>query len=60
MFDGANNKDITLVPMILHRKLVEILEEAGKKRGKSVQQLISEAILEKADALYNEDHPSGG
>lgn len=48
-------QDITVIQVVLHVRLVQIFEEAARKRGKSVQQLLSEAILEKADTLYNED-----
>jgi len=55
--EQATEQQVTFIPMVLHRKLVDILTECGAKRGKSVQQLISDAVLEKADKLYYEDHP---
>ena len=55
--EGGTEQEITVVPIVLHNVLVKILAECGAKRGRSVQQLISDAILEKADTLYYEDHP---
>jgi hypothetical protein len=55
--DEAREQEVTVLPIVLHGRLVKILADAGARRGKSVPQLISDAILEKADTLYYEDHP---
>jgi len=51
-------QEVVFVPMILHGRLIKILAEAGAKRGKTVKQLVTDAILEKADTLYKEDQES--
>jgi len=54
---SGNDQDVKFVSMVLHGRLMDILEKAGEKRRKTVQQLISEAIIEKAETMYEEDFP---
>lgn len=59
MIENNANQEVVAIPMILHGRLVKLLTECGARRGKTIRQVISEAILEKADKMYNEDLEKG-
>lgn len=60
LIEDGTEQEITVVQLVMHKKLLNILEDAAKKRGKAIHQVLTEAILEKADELYREDNPEKG
>jgi hypothetical protein len=50
---------VSVIPMILSSAVLKFLTEAGMKRGKSVSQLVNEAIGEKIEKMAKEDSKKG-